>query len=185
MGIIQIIHVFKRIVYLFSIISVTACSGTRHVPHQISPDYVDSIRFGTLPKSLLIESRLTTYGMVASLFKEHYKETVITDRALIKQYVSMINRLRPVRNKKRQDRGANLRTTSILHTRNGDVYICFGHSDTTLYEGILMRDRKELFVFLDTLLYDPYPEEYWQSEQERIIENGIWVEGPNGDLIML
>lgn len=182
---IQVIHVFKRIVYLLGVFFLTACSETHYIPHKISPESVDSIRFGTLPKSLLIESRLTTYGMVAGLFKDHYKETVIRDRILINQYVSMLNRLRPVRNKKRQERGANLRTTSILHTRDGDIYVCFGHLWTTSYEGILMKDRKEIFDFLDSLLYDPYPEEYWQSEQEKILKNGIWVEGPNGDLMLL
>ncbi len=123
--------------------------------------------------------------MVAGLFKEHYKETIITDKNLIKQYVMMINRLRPVRNKKKQEKGANLRTTSILHTRTGDIYICFGHLGTTLYEGRLMKDRKEIFTFLDSLLYDPYPDEYWETDYENDIREGVWIEGKNGEEMML
>ena len=125
---------------------------------KIDPDDVEAIKFGALPRDIIIEAEIRQYGDMA-INRGIYRDTVIRDRKLIERYVSMINRLIPVKDK---DDNYEYRIATLLKMRDGLIIpILYGPYCGTNYVGIIMQDRKEIFELLDSIIYKDKPDDYW------------------------
>ncbi len=148
-------RIFKASMFVL-ILCLLSCAPKGIV--RIDPDDVEAIKFGALPRDIIIEAEIRQYGDMA-INKGIYRDTVIRDRKLIERYVSMINRFIPVKDK---NYNYEYRIATLLKMRDGLIIpILYGPYCGTSYVGIIMKDRKEIFELLDSIIYKDKPDDYW------------------------
>ena len=144
---------YSAIVLIFCLLSCTPKGVVR-----INPDDVEAIKFGGLPRDIIIEAEIRQYGDIAKNVGI-YRDTVIKDRKLIERYVSMINSLVPSKDK---EVNYEYRIATLIKMNDGLIIpILYGPYNGTSYVGIIMQDRKEIFELLDSIIYKDKPDDYW------------------------
>ena len=148
----------RKVLYSVFVLIFCVLSCTPKGVVKIDPDDVEAIKFGALPRDIIIEAEIRQYGDMA-INRGIYRDTVIRDRKLIERYVSMINRLIPAKDK---DDNYEYRIATLLKMKDGLIIpILYGPYNGTSYVGIIMQDRKEIFELLDSLIYKDKPDDYW------------------------
>lgn len=136
---------------------MTSCMSKRELI-----DYKDvaGIKFWYLPKDMRTLRSIQDCGDVVRL-KEDNKDTIITDEATIKEYISAVNELKPARRHK--DR-YDLRVTSLIKfkTKEKKIGVCVSRWDgKALVDGVLMKENERMATVVDKMLYDHLPPDAW------------------------
>ena len=130
---------------------------------KIDVGQVDSLLFGTLPYGVETRQALSSVAMVTH--SKSYKDTIYKSPEVIHRFVSLVNQLSPERKSRNT---IDLRKISLVFLKDGSILqLGFGDYWDTVYEGKRMKDNEELFQFLDSLLYAPYPPEHWWDEDTK------------------
>ncbi len=145
-----------RIIFALILISLTACHQER-----INENEVLEITFSVMPKRVE-----TPIGVYTYFDLQHQgRDTCITDRKTIKEFVNLLNHL------ELEDEyySIDLRCASILTMRTGRVVsFCFGENYGIVYNGCqIMADNQALFDFIDESIYGTQSEDYWFNDTMR------------------
>jgi len=106
--------------------------------------------------------------------KREGKDSTITDKDFINRFISMINDLQVDKNN--TDPIGDFRVAAIIRIRGKRPrIILFGEYFRTVYQDKRMIDNKELFKFIDERIYDPHPQEWWLTEQEKTIQRAMKI----------
>lgn len=127
------------------------------------------IYFGAVPYG--IETPFDIEDPSQILGWDEYRDTLITDSVTINRFVSLVNSLKPAKEKA----GLDIRIIASITTTEGIKHrLCFGYIGGTSYDGVEMEDNDELFSFLDSLIYANHDLEYWApSFYKEAIEQGL------------
>lgn len=127
---------------------------------------VESIKFWYISKGMCTLSSIRDCGGVLNLDP---KDTVITDKEVIRRYVSIVNQLKPIDPNANYDLSVSswIRMKKIGEEKRQSIGVCidylFGRvlRNDTLMQG----DEEEIKKFLDEILYDPLPPDAWTLEE--------------------
>lgn len=150
----------------------------------IEYETVENITFYALPKGIERVSSLVSFQQL----KKEGRDSTISNRKFIRNFIGMINRLRP----EYYERSIDIRSAAVIATETGDtLIIAFGEKHGTAilndrgkdkwdyYEdsdmflpsmtvnGILMQDYPPLFDYIDKNVYAPHPHDYWFNDETR------------------
>ena len=141
----------------------TLCSCNKH-PARIDANQVDSILFYTMRKGVEFSHGIHSLERL----KRYSRDTIITDRAFIEQYVDLVNQLSP----KGPFKPWDFRSASIIIMKDGKEHcLCFGESSGIDYDNNEMEDTRAIFDFIDGHVYAPHSWRYWCDDEEiRLVE---------------
>lgn len=117
--------------------------------------------------------RVTVYGMSRGIEFTHGmhtvedvmrngRDTVISDRIVIKQLVNEINSLKPCND----SCGMDFRTAIMISLKNKkEVVVLLGERFGTQYNGNNMTDEQSLFHLIDKYIYSTQDNFYWQGDE--------------------
>lgn len=117
--------------------------------------------------------RVTVYGMSRGIEFTHGmhtvedvmrngRDTVISDRIVIKQLVNEINSLKPCND----SCGMDFRTAIMISFKNKkEVVVLLGERFGTQYNGKHMTDEQSLFHLIDKYIYSTQDNFYWQGDE--------------------
>ena len=117
--------------------------------------------------------RVTVYGMSRGIEFTHGmhtvedvmrngRDTVISDRIVIKQLVNEINSLKPCND----SCGMDFRTAIMISFKNKkEVVVLLGERFGTQYNGNNMTDEQSLFHLIDKYIYSTQDNFYWQGDE--------------------
>ena len=148
-----------------------SCGHKKGIP----PEQVESITFYAMPKGIERPSAMVSFQKVKSV----YRDSVIVDRAFIREFTTMVNDLKPDRTVK----GMDMRSAAVLATKTGDsLFVAFGEFGGTAIlrdhgkdkspgrvNGQFMKDNPDLFRFIDEHVYGPHSNDYWFNDETRAI----------------
>ena len=131
-------------------------------PRKLDYKDVDSVLFGTMPYGVATIAPLSIAQVTHS---PNYKDTLCNDPFIIQRFIALLNQLSPSRD---HNRTIDCRKIALINMKDGSIrQVGFGDYWDTIYEGCIMNDSDELFQFLDSLLYAPFPPEYWWDEETK------------------
>lgn len=141
---------------IFISILMSSCVASKKM---ISYNDVDAIRFWYLPKHILTPASIIDCGDIVYDTLVN-RDTVITDQSIIKRYVSIVNNLKPFKKIHNYD----LRVTSLIKTKKEKIAVCISFNSVVLKDGRQMKASKEIFDFLDDILYNHLTNEDWTPD---------------------
>lgn len=155
-----------RIIFTFIFFFLTACHQER-----INNNEVLEIIFSVMPKRVETPIGVYTYFDL----QHHGRDTCITDKKSIKEFVNLLNQLEL----ENDYYSIDLRCASVLRMKTGRVVsFCFGENNGILYNGCqIMADDEAVFNFIDNNIYGTQPEDYWLNEKMKMILKRMRAEG--------
>ena len=145
---------------------------------------VENVTFYALPKGIERVSSLVSFQQL----KMEGRDSTISNRKFIREFIGMINRLRP----EYKEISIDIRSAAVIATGTGDtLIIAFGenhgtailndkgkdkwdyHEDTDMFlpsmtvNGTLMQDYPPLFDYIDKNVYATHPHDYWFNDETR------------------
>lgn len=149
------------IVYLTITGVLVSCDRSIHIDYKD----IDEITFYCMGKRI---ERCNRVDLESLLFNS--RDTVITNKTFIKEFVSEVNKLVPDHNGPRGD----YRVAAFIPIAKDDtVKICFGESFGIEYNGVVMKDRRSIFKLIDTRIYATQPYDYWFDDYSRTLHKSI------------
>lgn len=140
------------ILFLLSVITMTSCKCNKYM---INSDEVESVQFWYVhPTDLYNISQRDCADMV---FADDNQDTIITDIKVIKQYIKIINSLRPIDPKLCYD----LRATSLIRMKKIDdkkkpnIKACIDPvwGRVLLNDVLTQGNKRKIYNFLNEVLY--------------------------------
>lgn len=145
----------KKLLYKIGIISqlVLLCncaSNTKNNTDIVEKSNVERVTFKYMPYGEETMIAIETYEEI--LNNDDLIDTTLTDADTIQKFMNMVNNLDVWDNAPSY---LDLRVAAEIYYKDGCMrHICFGEEgDILTKEGIRMKDSKELFEFLDRVLY--------------------------------
>ena len=156
-----------KVITILCIIDLScSCSNTRIIDYE----KVMEIEVFSIKKGTEYIYAINTVDAV----KREGKDSVISDRDFIQQFVSYLNVLKEDKND--SDPSGDFRTAVIIKIMNKHPKtVLFGEHFGTVYQGKKMIDNKELFEYIDEKIYGPHPYEWWLTEQEKTIHRNMKI----------
>jgi hypothetical protein len=146
------------LIILFIIIFIPiSCSLNKNI---IDHNDVEAIKFWYLSKGLLTIAAIEDCADVVYHFKESMKDTIISNRSVIKQYIEVINRLKPSKKRINYD----LRVASaikFIDNKKENMGVCVSFNGVTLVDDVLMKKDMRIVNLLDEILYNHLTERDW------------------------
>lgn len=141
---------------------MTSCKTNRFLIDSSEVEYVHFWFVGDIDTHHAITDCETV------VFMDDHHDTIIRDRRIIKRFISVINRSKPINPNSNYD----LRVSSLVRLKpiNGekrpDIKVCIGnYGRRVLLNGVLMKgDHKELQKFVQEELYDALTPYQWLPE---------------------
>lgn len=140
----------RRVLFLsVFIFLVFSCKGNGF----INPNEIDHISFYCMSKGMEFPSAVTLSRLLSM-----GRDTVITDKGFINEFVKELNSLSPSSKRYNMD----LRKAAFLCTNAGDtIKVLFGEYFGIELKGVIMNDSNSLFALIDERVYAPHPNYYW------------------------
>lgn len=144
--------IYLYICILLPVISITSCKCSKFT---INSDEVESIQFWFVhPTELYNHAQLNCADMV---FAQDNHDTIIMNREVIKQYIKIINHLKPIN----QESSYDLRATSLIRMKkkNGrkkaNIKACIDpiNGKVLLNDTLTKGNKKKIYNFLNEVLY--------------------------------
>lgn len=149
------------------VVSIICCSAIDSCSdsHKIKPEQVDHIVFFAWPKNVETPSAIDSFER---LTQENWaKDSIICDQVFIKEFVSLINRL-----KTGTPKASDFRSAAVIKMKSGEIHTCcFGENAGISFDNSRMKDDSRVFRFIDKQIYETQPDDYWYSETtKKVIE---------------
>ncbi|SHF89610.1 hypothetical protein SAMN05444349_1442 [Bacteroides faecichinchillae] len=149
------------IVYILLLV-VTSCKTNNEL---INFNDVESIKVWYISKEVCTMVPFRDCGAILRM--EDSRDTVISDKDIIKRYVSIVNRLKPINPEAYYDLRVSswIRMKKIGEEKRQSIGVCIDLSGKVLRNDTLMQgNKKEIKKFLDEILYDPLSPEAWTPD---------------------
>ena len=162
----------KRIFYFFSVLSLLVSCQTS----MIDANKVDRIVFYPTPKGVKYTFYLHSFP---DILKINERDTVILDRADIKEFCNLLNSLEYEDEDMYYDYNSytypDFRCGVILKMKSGAEWCyCFGESKWIFYNGCkFMKNYQPIFDYIDKNIYGTKPQYYWYGDRQRAISEFI------------
>lgn len=155
-------HQNKYLLVYMLLLFTTSCRNDNGL---INFNDVDSIKFWYISKGVCTPISTTDCGGVLDLDP---KDTIITDKEVIRRYIYIVNRLKPINPNANYDLKVSswIKMKKIGKENRQNIGVCIDYlSGRVLKNDTLMQgDKKEIKKFLDEILYDPLPPDAWTFE---------------------
>lgn len=131
---------------------------------DINPEDVAKIRYGAIEEHL--ETTRSIQDPRELLLFETYHDTIVYDKTVINKIVSMVNTLKPSKERDYIDS----RMLFIIKMKDGTQHLFgTGYYWGIIYNGTVLEDNADLLYYLDSLNY--YNHVYWYWEHPVIKES--------------
>lgn len=152
--------IIKRVLTLWgTCLCVIITSNCAHRTRILSENVV-KIDFYAMDKGIE-----TSYSFKPEDVIRSGRDTVITDRLFIDEFVTLINSLKPV-----EEICSDNRAVAVIKTTVGEeIQIAFGYHWGIHLNGVRMNDDQRLFDFIDKYVYGPHEQVkyYWHPDEVR------------------
>ena len=151
---------------VFSILPIVAimlyaCSSSTP---RLEDEDVEQIIFYAIPRHTEFFNGIHSFEDLLARYGGK-RDTLITDRQFIKEYVSLLNNLRPTRME-----SVDIRMATKITMKNGEIAtVCLGalENRAIIYNGKCMKPDDTLFNFILNNAYAPLLPGYWEWEFKR------------------
>ena len=157
----RIVSSFRIKALIIAAFTLCICScQTKRINHN----HVDELVFYPAAKGI---ERCSGINSFYELMYLCCRDTCITDRNTINNFCRLINQLEFEKTFDVPD----IRCAVVIKYTSGDYdCYCFGESHGIQYNGCKsMKYSSALFEYIDEVIYDSQPPDYWQSELDREI----------------
>jgi hypothetical protein len=162
----QNLYRFTYLVFM-ALVFLSSCKSNKLL---LDSNNVEYIHFWFVP--MINEYNPALQECEEIVFNEFRKDTIVVDREIIRQYIDIVNSLKPARR-----RIYDLRVSSMVIMkpvgghRKKEVRVCIDPFGRTLVDGVLMQgNRKRIRTFLDETLYKHYTPDDWTLDEMKGVQ---------------
>lgn len=136
--------------YLFVILLVTILQGCSKSDYYVDSENVKEIKIAYLPKGINPDMAISKCEDIFEYPKVLIKDTIISDREYIKNFIRNVNELEESEKPINYD----FRINCLMVLEKGKYkQICFGEDHLIVLDGKLMRDNQKLIDLINKTLY--------------------------------
>lgn len=147
----MLLYYSKNRIFLFCFFTIALFSLSCKTTKKLNCDDVQGIKIAYLPKGINTAHAINDCDDILK-YTPVVKDTTISDKETIRNFIKLINNLKVSKNHSNED--YRIMCLIIVKDMKNPILICFGEDWLINYNGIIMKDNKKIFKFLDNLLYN-------------------------------